>query len=199
MPHCLRHARHTLRCLAGVMNHLCGSRSTRRPIVSFHFIPTGVRFLHVSGDRERGSPLRLSASRFDPSGQRSFWQTRWGENGSRRVLLLASFISCGWLPNTIAQTNLCRCGTSVTLARKAPLSFQPLERDIENQSTPADRWTPYRCNGWAWTRLEHPQSRGDEARAETTHHFILSPTKRSKNAVDLAGEPLLADLLGSHV
>lgn len=117
LPHCLRHARHALRCLAGVMIHLCGSRSTRRPIVSFHFIPTGVRFLHVSGGRERGSPLRLSASRFDPSGQRSFWQARWGENGSWRVLLLASFISCGWLPNTIAQTNLCRCGTSVTLAR----------------------------------------------------------------------------------
>lgn len=75
------------------------------------------------------------------------------------------------------------------------MSFQPLEHDIEDQSTPADRWTLYRCSGWAWTRLGHPQSRGDEARAETTDHFILSPTKRSKSEVDLAGEPLLAELL----
>lgn len=61
--HPLRHARHAQRCLAGVMIHLCGSRSTRRPIVSFHFVPTGVRVLHLGGGAEgrgRGSPSAVS-------------------------------------------------------------------------------------------------------------------------------------------
>lgn len=75
-PHSLRHARHAQRCLAGVMIHLCGSRSTRRPIVSFHFIPTGVRLLHLGGGARGGGEGVLlfgcQVSRFDLSGRRSF-------------------------------------------------------------------------------------------------------------------------------
>lgn len=38
------------------MIHLCGSRSTRWPIVSFHFIPTGIRLLHLGGGKEGRGP-----------------------------------------------------------------------------------------------------------------------------------------------
>lgn len=118
--HLLRHARHAQRCLAGVMIHLRGSRSTRRPIVSFHFIPTGVRVLHLGGGRggAEGSFL-FGCQSHDLTclGDGRPGRPRWVRVAQWRVLLWASFISRGEFSNTTARTNLCRCGTSVTLAR----------------------------------------------------------------------------------
>lgn len=61
-------------------------------------------------------------------------------------------------------------------------------------------WALCRCSGWAWAGLGHPQGGDREARAETTDHFALSPTKRSiQNEVDLTGQHARAGSGGPQV
>ena len=79
------------------------------------------------------SPVWAAVVLADPNG---------GGVGSRRVLLWASFMSCGGFSNGTARTNLCRCGTSVTLTQEHLYTSVPvhLKHDIEDQCPPSLPW-----------------------------------------------------------